>query len=434
METWVEKYRPKRLKDVVGNSSAVNTLVKWVEEWRRGKPEKKAILLYGPPGVGKTSVAYALANELGYDYIELNASDTRTYSIINRIVGSASTTSTLSQEAMGRKLIILDEVEGIHGKYDFGGLKALRNWIKKTEQPIILIANDPWALPREFRDLVLMVGFKKIPTRTIVKVLKEICMREGIKTSEKVLQIIATNANGDLRAAINDLQALAQGKETLEMHDIELLNLRDSQIKIFDVLIRILKTRYIGRALEAVQEAEEDPERILRWLVENVPKEYEKPEDLAKAFDYLSRADIFFGRIRRRQDWGLMRYAIDFMSAGVAISKKEKYSKFVKYGYPEIFVIYAKTKKLREQVDAIAEKIKEKLHCSKREAREIYFPLLEIVLQSEEGPKLAHELELTLEDIQFFVKDEKLSKEVYKKAKEIEKKNKKQLSIVEWSY
>ncbi len=118
MTTWVEKYRPQSLKNVAGNPGAIQKLVSWAEEWKGGIPKKKAVLLYGPPGTGKTSAAYALARDLNYDTIELNASDTRTHGIINRIVGSASTSGTLSP---GKgKIIILDEVDGIHGKSDRG--------------------------------------------------------------------------------------------------------------------------------------------------------------------------------------------------------------------------------------------------------------------------------------------------------------------------
>lgn len=419
METWTEKYRPKKLKEIAGNSKAIKALLKWVNEWKEGIPEKKAVLLYGPPGVGKTSVAYALANELGYDYIELNASDTRTYKVINRIVGAASHTLTLSNDTKRKKIIILDEVDGIHGKYDIGGLKAIVKCIKETFQPIVLIANNPWNLPKEFRQLVLMIQFGRINTRTIVKILKEICRKEGIVASENVLKIIATNSNGDLRAAINDLQALAQGEKKLTIESTEILSLRDSEVKIYETVLRILKTKYAYRAIEAVQESEEDPETIIQWLVENVPREYTSKEDLSRAFDYLSKADIYLGRIKRRQDWGLMKYAIDFMSAGVALAKEEKYSQFVKYSYPTIFTKLAQTKKIRERQKAIAEKLKQKLHCSKKVIKEIYFPLFEIIFREneKEAIKLAREFELDLEDIIYFVGEDKIGRKIYNKAK-----------------
>jgi replication factor C large subunit len=427
MKIWVEKYRPEKLRDVAGNPTSIKTIVEWSEGWREGMPKKRAILLYGPAGTGKTSVAYALARELNYDYIELNASDTRTHDVINRVVGSASSLSTLNPE-YEKKVIILDEVDGIHGKSDYGGLSALKKWVRLSLQPIILIANDPWSLPRDFRSLTLMVSFKRINQRTVLKILKNICSSEGIETDEKVLKIIAANANGDLRSAINDLQALSEGKKKLSLPDIDILTMRDSEVKIFDTLIRIFKTTSCERAREAVWDSGEDPDTLLKWIVENVPREYEDPEDLAKAFNYLSRADIFKGRIIRRQDWGLLAYVTDLMSAGVAVSKKNKYKKFTRYQYPQVFALYARTKKQRAVMDSIAEKIigrrdttNEKTHCSKKEAKEEYIPMLRIILNNDQemGSKLASELELTLEEIQFFVKEEALAKKIYDRSKKI---------------
>lgn len=426
MLTWVEKYRPATLKKVAGNPSSLKTLVGWMDGWREGKPKKRAVLLHGPAGTGKTSAAYALANELGYDFIELNASDARTKDIINRIVGSASTLGTLNPEKE-KKVVIIDEVDGIHGKADYGGLAALKNWVKVSLQPLILIANDPWSLPKDFRGLCEMVPFKRINQRTVVRVLKEICTKEGIVTDEKVLKIIAVNSNGDLRSAINDLQALTEGKKKLELPDIDILTIRDSEMRIFDTLIRIFKTSSCNRAREAVWESGEDPDTIMKWVAENVPVEYEDPEDLAAAFDSISKADVFMGRIMRRQDWGLLKYASDLMSAGVATAKKHRYKKFSRYQYPKTFALYARTRKKKEIMDSIAEKMqgkrdtREKCHGSKKLMKAEFFPLLKVVLNNdfEMGSRLASQLEFTLEEIGFFVEDEKLVKKLYERAGEI---------------
>ncbi|MFQ5815780.1 MAG: replication factor C large subunit [Candidatus Hydrothermarchaeaceae archaeon] len=407
MLTWVERYRPQQVREVAGNPSAVEAAVGWVDAWKRGIPKKKGLLLYGPAGVGKTSVAYAIANELGYDLIELNASDARTHDVINRIVGSASTLTTLDP-ARVRKIIILDEVDGIHGKADYGGLKALMHALRGSKQPMVLIANDPWKLPRDFRNLMRMVEFKRLDQRTVLGVLKDICTREGIETDEKVLRIVATNSNGDMRSAINDLQALAEGRERIGLPDVDLLTMRDFELRIFDVLRRIFKTRECDRAREAMWDSGEKPDTILKWIAENLPVEYGDKRDLADAFNYVSRADIFMGRIIRRQDWGLLSYAVDLMSAGVATSKKHHYRGFTPYRYPETFVLYARKRAERELLDSTAAKIAEKIHCSKKEAKEEYFPVIRVIMANVEmGAGIASEFELTLDEIQYFVAEEK---------------------------
>lgn len=420
MAAWVERYRPQRLKDVAGNPGAVEALTSWIGGWKEGVPEKRAVLLYGPAGTGKTSVAHAMAKDLGYDSIELNASDTRTKGVIDKIVGAASSLATLDP-AKGRKVLILDEVDGIHGKWDHGGLAALKGWVKESLHPMVLIANDPWKLPKEFRALTLMIDFKRIDQRTVVRVLKEICSKEGIETDEKVLKVLASNANGDLRSAINDLQAMEGGRKRLDLKDLDMLTLRDTELKIFDTIGRIFKTENCDRAREAVRDSGEDPETILKWVVENLPLEYEDPKDLAEAFRWASRADIYLGRIMRRQDWGLMSYAIDAMSAGVALAKGRRYQRFVRYQYPQVFVLYARTRKEREVLDLIAGKVAPKVHSSKRDVRVYFMPMIRTVMENdlEMGAAMASAFELFLEEIEYILKDEEKAKEVYKRAQAV---------------
>ncbi|MFQ5975349.1 MAG: replication factor C large subunit [Candidatus Hydrothermarchaeales archaeon] len=419
---WSEEFRPQKILDVLGNPKAVNALMGWIGGWKEGKVSKNAVLLYGPTGTGKTSAAYSLANELNFDRIELNASDTRTKDVINRIVGSASSSGTLDIEKK-RKIIIVDEVDGIHGRKDYGGLSALKNAIKKTRQPIILMANDPWSLPQDFRRLCLIVEFRKINQRTVLKTLKSICRRKGIEADERALKIIATNANGDLRSAINDLQALSVGNPDLKFSDIEILTLRDSETKIFHTIAQILKTNSCDRAREAMWDSNEQPETILNWIVENVPIEYTDPEDLARAFNYISRADVFMGRIIRRQSWGLLSYASDLMSVGVATSKKQKYHGFSKYQYPSTFALMARTRKERNLSNAISKKVSNVCHVSGKVAKAEFLPMLDIVLNNDPymGARISSELELGLEEIESFVDDEKQAKHIYNASEDIRK-------------
>jgi replication factor C large subunit len=404
MLLWVEKYRPKSLAELIGNQKTVSRLREWAEEVKAGSAKKRALLLYGPPGSGKTSAAYAFAKELGYDIIESNASDTRTRDKIDRIVGSASNLGLIDPDKKG-KLIILDEVDGIHGRSDYGGLSALKNIIKKTKEPLILLANDPWGLPSDFKALCEFLEFRSIDRRSILKVLKEISLEEGIKADEKALNIISSNANGDLRSAINDLQSLGQGG-SIGLEDVSSLFMRDSELSVFKVLAQILKTDSCQRAREAMFDSDEDPETLLNWLVENVPLEYEDPEDLARAYAHLSRADVFLGRIKRRQDWRLLGYASDLMSCGVAVSKKKRYHKFVKYRYPAMFVMLARSRGRRNLTREISSKISKRCHVSTKIASKEFIPLLiNLFRDIGKGSKLSSYFHFDLGEIEFFDPD-----------------------------
>ncbi|MDI6643300.1 MAG: AAA family ATPase, partial [Candidatus Hodarchaeaceae archaeon] len=131
-ELWVEKYQPRKLRDIVGQSKAVQEITSWAESWKRGKPSKPAVLLYGAAGTGKTAAAAALAREFGWDLIEMNASDQRTLAEVKRVAGTAATTGTLFGGASGRRLIVLDEADNIHGTADRGGYRALKELLEET--------------------------------------------------------------------------------------------------------------------------------------------------------------------------------------------------------------------------------------------------------------------------------------------------------------
>src|SRR3990172_13161710 len=133
---WTKKSRPQTLSQVIGHNKALEELRQWAQSWQKGEPKDRAVVVYGRAGIGKTTVAHALGHDMGWEVIELNASDQRTADIIEKVVGSASQMSTL--EGAGQKrLVIMDEADNIHGTADRGGEKAIVELIKKTNQPII---------------------------------------------------------------------------------------------------------------------------------------------------------------------------------------------------------------------------------------------------------------------------------------------------------
>ncbi|HDH28593.1 MAG TPA: AAA family ATPase, partial [Euryarchaeota archaeon] len=171
MLLWVEKHRPQKLSDLVGNPRTLARISEWTHEFKDGEAKKKALLLHGPPGSGKTSAAIALSEELGFELVETNASDVRTKDAVERKVGFAASLASLDPESKG-KIILIDEVDGIHGRSDFGGLAAVKKIIKSSKEPVILLANDAWSLPADFRALCELLEFKRIDRRAVLKVLK----------------------------------------------------------------------------------------------------------------------------------------------------------------------------------------------------------------------------------------------------------------------
>jgi len=369
-ELWVEKHSPKDLSEVVGQSSAIEQMRAWAKEWKKGIPSKRALLLYGPPGTGKTISAILLAKEMGWDYLETNASDERTLAAVKRVIGEASTTGTLLQGATGRKLLIVDEVDNMSGTADRGGYAALRSILKETRNPVILIANDLYAIPMDVRSLCLPIGFRRIAKPAIVKRLATILHREKIKADVDALEMIADVSEGDMRSAIQDLQTAAFGKKVLTKDDV-IIARRNREKTIFDALSVILGSRSAKIARSALWDTDLSPEEAFAWIAENIPKVVKDPEARARIYDILSRADIFLGYSRSL--YKFWSFAADMMTAGIAVNKGEELQ-FSKFQSPSLIRKMAATMQARRLRDSIARKIARRCHTPRRPLRRASCP------------------------------------------------------------
>jgi replication factor C large subunit len=344
MVGWTEKYRPKRMGDIIGNKKAKDELRQWAESWLSGIPKKRAVVLIGEPGVGKTTCAHALANELGWQVVEMNASDHRNADTIKKVATHGAMGETFTDDGEfrdsktgQRKLIILDEADNVFGREDYGGIKAISSTITDARQPIILIVNDFYELKRRsslIAQNTLSIKFNKPPKPAIRNLLKLIATSEGLTASDGALDIITQRSMGDVRSAINDLQSLAEGKTEINEDDVIALGKRDTSQTIFNSLAVIFRTGNCKRSREAVFELDEDPETLILWIDENIPNAYKDPADTAAAYEALAKADRFMGLVRRRQYYGLWGYASDMMSCGVSLAKSRTYSGYVNYAFP----------------------------------------------------------------------------------------------------
>ena len=318
---WTEKYRPKKLRDVVGNEKAIEELSKWAENVFKAK-SKKAVIFHGPAGCGKTSAAYALASEKGWEVIELNASDQRNAGVIKSIVGPASTSNTFSHTT---RLIILDEADNLHGNEDRGGTKAITEIVKKSTQPIILTANDKYKMGQGLLRNCKVIKFERIKPGTVFRVLRRISDDAGIGIDDSALIRLAKNTHGDLRSAINDLQALSMAGSKLRRigeQDIATGG-RDIEEDIFGALKIIFGAEgyELQNALSALYSLDKTPEESIPWVYKNFSYEHDD-ESFLHGLRYLSRADTFLGRVRRRENYKFWRYASSLMACGVLSAKE----------------------------------------------------------------------------------------------------------------
>ncbi|WP_048138313.1 replication factor C large subunit [Methanosarcina horonobensis] len=412
---WAEKYRPRTLGDVVGNKKAVQDLRKWAEEWQSGIPEKRAVILYGPAGIGKTSSAHALAGDMDWEVIELNASDQRTAGVIEKIAGSAASMNTLFG---GKRLIVLDEADNLHGTADRGGMRAIAGIIKATLQPIVLIANDIYGLTPTVRNICLEIKFGSVQSRSMVPALKKVCDAEGISCSQEAILQIAENAGGDFRSAMNDLQAAASGKEALEVEDLSTAG-RDVKENIFKAMQKIFKSTDCKRALESAYGLDESPEDLVHWIDENLPIQYARKdgdlEDIRAGFGYLSKADLYLGRVKKRQNYRMWRYASMLMVCGAALSKTRPYPGFIKYQQPSLWRRLGQTRSKRDMRDNIASKIGEHSFESMHYSRNNLLGFYALMLKDEASAiEVTASLGLELEELMYLSGSAKASKKLQK--------------------
>jgi replication factor C large subunit len=411
---WTEKYRPKKLRDVVGNEDAIEKLTEWGAEVCKAK-SKKAALLVGPAGCGKTSAAYALASERGWEVIELNASDQRSEGVIKRIVGPASTSNTFSQTT---RLIILDEADNLHGKEDRGGTKAITEIVKRSTQPLILTANDRYKMGKGLLRYCKTIEFKRLEERIISRALRKISRSEGIEIENKALHALIENAHGDLRSAINDLQALSMSDLKLEgIGEGEIATgERDVEEDIFGVLKKIfgMEGYELQEALSSLYTLDKTPEESIQWIYKNFSYEYDE-ESFLHGLRYLSRADIFLGRVRQRENYKFWRYASSLMACGV-LSAQEMHEKG-RGGWEQQRHRYFRSPWQRQQRsgeerksapirEEIARKVADYCKVPLSYARFFILPFLTILFEDErKAAEITASLRLEVPHIAFLVED-----------------------------
>ncbi len=368
----VDKYRPKTVKDLVGQELVVQRVSYWAKRWEEGIPQKP-LLLYGRAGCGKTSLAHAIARDMGWELLEMNASDTRNKSAIDEILSYASAQTTLMG---GRRLIVIDEIDGLAGREDRGGVSAVTTILSESRQPIILIANQVYI--QKLKALLPeteLLEMKPVNSKTLKTYLKKIAEKEGIDISEERLEEISFKSEGDVRSALIDLTSA--------------LFSRDRDKDIFGSIAHMFRTDDYLSARSSLWDVDLDPDMQLLWVEENIPNEYLHPSEISYAFEYLSRADVFKGRISKRQHWGFLKYSMELSTTGAAAAKRKPVARFVKYKFPSYLQKMAYTVASRMIMKGALLKIGSVIHMSSREVKSQLRFIAPYVLKNPEMYKLS---------------------------------------------
>ncbi|GAW13235.1 hypothetical protein ANO14919_026150 [Xylariales sp. No.14919] len=229
-QLWTVKYAPTQASHICGNKAAVERIQKWLKGWAQAKRfnfqkrgadgmgGERAVILSGPPGIGKTTAAHLAAKLEGYDVIESNASDVRSKKLVESGVSEVMNNTSLHgffasdgkkiDKEKKRIVLIMDEVDGMSAG-DRGGVAALAKFCKKTEVPLILICNERKLQKMKPFDFVTYdIKFQRPQVDQIRSRMMTICHREGLKLPSQVLDALIEGSNRDIRQIVNMLATI----------------------------------------------------------------------------------------------------------------------------------------------------------------------------------------------------------------------------------
>jgi replication factor C large subunit len=363
----------------------------------------------------------ALAGDLGWEVIELNASDQRTAAVIERIAGTGSTTASLT--GASHKLIVIDEADNLQGTSDRGGAKAIVDCINGAQQPIILIANDLYGLSPEIRNRCEPVQFKAVQARSIVPRLKYLCSAEKVGCSDTALRVIAESAEGDIRSAVNMLYASAIGRTTLDDDQVH-TSQKDERVSIFTLIGALFGRTPDEELLRLSWEVDDTPETIEQWVegcVHLIP-------DIAGtelAYRYLSRADEYLGYTYRRQYHTLWRYATAIMLLGVAEAAGGK-GLHTRIMPPERWQKMSTAKKQKSIRISTLNKVAGMMHIPQNTLREQYLGTVSQLIEHDPAG-FARDLSFDADQLNFFLSDKARAAAIIKALVQEEKEREKEL-------
>lgn len=359
-------YRPSKLAGIIGQTDATAQIENFFKDFSKGK----GLFLFGPPGVGKTASVYAFAQEHNYEVLELNASDARNQATLKEFLSNATGQASLFGN---KKLILLDEVDGLSGTKDRGAPSTIVDFIKKSTFPIVLTGVH--IFDKKFSSLKknsLLVQFTTLKTSAVVTILEQACKRANVTGDTAILKKIARQTAGDARASLNDLFSYLIVKDS----SVGDMDVRRQTQELGDVLVRVFKSTDPDVVFGSYDEVNEDLDKIFLWVDENIPREYTTSRDIATAYDVLSLADTFFGRIRKWQYYRYYVYCYILLSVGIALAKKEKSSQLPNYKQPTRLLRYWQANMTYAKRKVIVEKLAEKNHISKKRALHDVYPFL----------------------------------------------------------
>ena len=415
---WAEKYRPTSQAHLVGNADHVRRLNAWLQTWHAenaaleaaaGEKAKKgeavfhkAALLSGPPGVGKTSTAKVLLTQLGYDVIELNASDTRSEKALKAIavdmVGNTSISDFAGGKVGGTKkrlALIMDECDGMSAG-DRGGMQALVGVIKVSKLPIICICNDRQsAKVKTLANYALDLRFRRPAAAEVKNALRRVVKNEGYQLEDGTLEKIAESCNSDIRQMLNLLQiwrpaagvgAPAKSLTAADVTENLKSAFKDVDVGPFDVADKFFRepnSDFEKRLRHYFVDSSMTPLLVHEnYLTVSPPPPPNLPPRQQHAWllhratlasDYMAVSDVIGNRIVKEQQWGLapLHGALSCLAPGYMMQ-----GNVPRLNFPSWLGRNSTANKRQRLLKELSGHMQHHISGSKEEVRQAYVPSL----------------------------------------------------------
>ncbi len=383
---WVESSRPRTVEELIGNEEARLAIIKWLAEWVIGS---KPLLLLGPPGVGKTTVVQALSFQFDYDLIEMNASDTRNREILlNRIIPAFKNTSLLEK----KMLLFLDEVDGISGRQDIGGIEYLVSVLKAPTIPVIMAANSRDTKIRDLAKISKVIEFEPIHPRLLLLYINHILKKHNVTLSPEDKFSIVRSSNGDVRALLNNAQSISAGYDAYkeDSFDVDI----KSAVNLFFSCLSAEEAKKILSRTDAVYidprfgiSSDERRRDIVNALFSSILSSRIDISILAIMLDILSKIDVLVGRMGTNRQWSLLKYFDTLIAYGLFYISRNKAIKYSQYNmaWPLMGPILARGQSLKKLAGDLAQAA----HTSKSTFSTLYLPyLIQVMINNEHDPRI----------------------------------------------
>jgi replication factor C large subunit len=383
---WVESSRPRTVEELIGNEEARLAIIKWLAEWVIGS---KPLLLLGPPGVGKTTVVQALSFQFDYDLIEMNASDTRNRDVLlNRIIPAFENTSLLEK----KMLLFLDEVDGISGRQDIGGIEYLVSVLKAPTIPVIMAANSRDTKIRDLAKISKVIEFEPIHPRLLLLYINHILKKHNVTLSPEDKFSIVRSSNGDVRALLNNAQSISAGYDAYkeDSFDVDI----KSAVNLFFSCLSAEEAKKILSRTDAVYidprfgiSSDERRRDIVNALFSSILSSRIDISILAIMLDILSKIDVLVGRMGTNRQWSLLKYFDTLIAYGLFYISRNKAIKYSQYNmaWPLMGPILARGQSLKKLAGDLAQAA----HTSKSTFSTLYLPyLIQVMINNEHDPRI----------------------------------------------